>query len=74
MNLIQKFAGTGWGAKEITLRTSIMAIVYSTHVSRIDSQLNNSMRIISDTIKSTQTQWLQGSSTDKHNATPYSEE
>jgi hypothetical protein len=70
VNLIQKLAGTGWGANAITLRTATMAIVYSTaeygspvwinsaHVTRIDSELNNAMRIISGTVKTTQTPWL----------------
>lgn len=70
MNLIQKLAGTEWKSNATTLRTATMAIVYnsaeykapvwvnSTQVSRIDSQLNNSMRIISGTVKSTRKQLL----------------
>jgi len=70
VNLIRKLAGTGWGANAITLRTATMAIVYSTaeygapmwinsaHVTRINSELNNAMRIISGTVKITQTPWL----------------
>lgn len=63
VNLIQKFAGTGWGANAITLRAVTMAIVYSTakygapvwinsaYVTWIDSELNNVMRIISGAVK-----------------------
>lgn len=34
------------------------SIVHSAHVNRIDSELNNAMRIISGTVKTTQTPWL----------------
>jgi hypothetical protein len=67
---LRKLAGTGWGAGAETLRTSALAIVYSTaeycalvwlnsvHISKIDVQLNNAMRIIFDCVKSTQLTWL----------------
>jgi Reverse transcriptase (RNA-dependent DNA polymerase)/Endonuclease-reverse transcriptase len=70
VNLVRKLAGTNWGANAATLRTASLALVYSTaeycapvwlnsvHVSKIDVQLNNTMRIISGTVKSTQLQWL----------------
>ncbi|KAL4100770.1 hypothetical protein QTP88_020801 [Uroleucon formosanum] len=69
-NIIQKLAGSSWGASTSTLRTSSLALVYSaaeyacpvwinsSHCSKIDVQLNHSMRIISGTVKSTPTQWL----------------
>jgi hypothetical protein len=70
VNLVRKLAGTNWGASADTLRTAALALVYSTaeycapvwlnsvHVSKIDVQLNTTMRIISGTLKSTQLQWL----------------
>jgi Reverse transcriptase (RNA-dependent DNA polymerase) len=69
VNLVRKLAGTNWGANAATLRTASLVIVYSAeycapvwlnsvHVSKIDVQLNNTMRIISGTVKSTQLQWL----------------
>jgi hypothetical protein len=51
INIVQKLAGTGWGAGTETLRTAVLAIVYSTaeycapvwlnsvHISKIDVQL-----------------------------------
>jgi hypothetical protein len=63
-NIVRKLAGTGWGAGAETLRTAALAIVYSTveycapvwlnsvHISKIDVQLNNAMRIISGCVKS----------------------
>lgn len=69
-NVIQKLAGSGWGADANTLRTSSLALVYSSaeycapvwlgsrHVHYVDTQLNTSMRIISGTIKSTPLAWL----------------
>jgi hypothetical protein len=58
INIVQKLAGTGWGVGTETLHTAALAIVYSTaeycapvwlnsvHISKIDFQLNNAMRII----------------------------
>ena len=69
-NLIHKLAGTNWGANASVLRVSALALVYSTaeycapvwihstHVNKIDTQLNSTMRIISGTLKSTPTSWL----------------
>ncbi|KAF0749652.1 Uncharacterized protein FWK35_00024378 [Aphis craccivora] len=70
INIIQKLAGTGWGADGRTLRTATLVLVYSTaeygaqvwcnstHTKKIDTQLNSAMRIVSGTVKSTPTQWL----------------
>jgi hypothetical protein len=70
ITIVQKLAGTGWGAGIETVRTAALAIVYSTaeycapvwlssvHISKIDVQLNNAMRIISGCVKSTQLPWL----------------
>jgi len=63
-------ARTGWGADAKTLRIAALGLVYNTveygsqvwcnssHVKKIDTQLNSVMRIISGTIKSTPLQWL----------------
>jgi hypothetical protein len=58
-------AGTSWGANAPTLRTASSAFVYSTaeycapvwmkseHINKVDVQLNNVMRIITGSVKST---------------------
>jgi hypothetical protein len=70
INIVRKLAGTGWGAGTEMLRTVALAIVYSAaeycepvwlnnvHLSNIDVQLNNAMRIISGCVKSTQLPWF----------------
>lgn len=69
-NIIQKLAGTNWGASANCLRTSALALVYSTaeygapiwlnshHVRKVDTQLNITMRLISGTLKATPVEWL----------------
>jgi len=69
-NIITKLAGSRWGANDNSFRTATFALVYSTakycchvmlnscHVSKIDMQLNRSMRIIFRTLKSTPLLWL----------------
>lgn len=69
-NILHKLTGTSWGASASTLRTAAMGLVYSTaeycsstwlnsrHVSKVDVQLNSTMRTITGTLKSTPTQWL----------------
>jgi hypothetical protein len=68
VNLVWKQTVTNWVASaETLLRTASLALVYSTaeycaplwlNSSKIDIQLNNTMRLISGTVKSTQLQWL----------------
>jgi hypothetical protein len=70
VNLVRKLAGTKWGSNAQTLRTASLALVYSSaeycapvwlnsaHVHKLDVQLNNVMRLITGTVKSTELQWL----------------
>lgn len=64
-----KFAGTSWGCHTSVLRTTALALVYSVaeyctpvcaHCRKVDIQvqLNHTMRIISGTVRSTETEWL----------------
>jgi len=71
-NLLSKLAGFSWGAQASTLRTSALAICYSaaeycapvwsrsshTMTNLIDSQLNETMRIITGTLRPTPLSWL----------------
>lgn len=69
-NLLQKLAGTSWGATAACLRTTALALIYtcaeyccsswlnSTHASKIDTELNKTMRLITGTVKSTPLEWL----------------
>lgn len=69
-NIIRKLANTNWGSDPNTLRISAMALTYSvaeycapvwinsSHVNKIDTQLNAIMRTITGTIKSTPIHWL----------------
>lgn len=70
IDIIRKLAGSGWGAKAGTLRTATLALVFSSaeycapvwknsaHVRKVDVKLNQAMRIISGTTKSTPLPWL----------------
>jgi hypothetical protein len=70
VNLVRKLAGTKWESNAQTLRTASLALVYSSaeycapvwlnsaHVHKLDVQLNNVMRLITGTVKSTELQWL----------------
>jgi hypothetical protein len=70
VNLVGKLAGTKWGSNAQTLRTASQALVYSSteycapvwlnsaHVHKLDVQLNNVMRLITGTVKSTELQRL----------------
>lgn len=69
-NIIHKLCGTSWDASAHNLRYSALGLVYpvaeycasfwlnSAHVTKIDTQLNPTTRLISGTIKSTPTHWL----------------
>jgi len=69
-NLLMKLAGSTWGASANTLRSSALALCYSAaeycapvwsrsaHTSRVDVQLNSTMRLISGTLRSTHLPWL----------------
>ncbi|VVC45998.1 Hypothetical protein CINCED_3A018144 [Cinara cedri] len=69
-NIINKLAQTTWGSDANTIRISALALTYSvaeycapvwlnsSHTSKIDTQLNATMRTISGAIKSTPASWL----------------
>ena len=69
-NLLSKLAGSSWGAFAPTLRSSALALCYSTaeycapvwarssHTNLLDVKLNASMRIISGTLRPTPLPWL----------------
>ena len=69
-SLLMKLASSTWGASAITLRSSALALCYSAaeycapvwsrsaHTSRVDVQLNSTMRLISGTLRSTPPPWL----------------
>jgi len=69
-NLTTKLAGSSWGANAQTLQSSAVALCYSvaeycipawgrsSHVKLVDRQLNETMRIVSGTIRPTPLQWL----------------
>lgn len=69
-NLIQKLAGSTWGADAKTLRISSLSLVYSTaeyccsvwsrscHTHLVDTQLHKVMRTITGCISSTPIPWL----------------
>ncbi|CAG7727135.1 unnamed protein product [Allacma fusca] len=69
-NLLRKLVSTRWGAKPKTLRTTAMALCYSTaeygcaawgrsaHVKKIDVALNNTMRIVSGCLRPTSVKHL----------------
>jgi len=64
-NLLMKLASSTWGASANTLRSSALALCYSAaeycapiwsrsaHTSRVDVQLNSTMRLICGTLRST---------------------
>ena len=64
-NLLGKLANSKWGADPKTLRTSALALAYSTaeycapvwekscHAKKVDAELNNTCRLITGTLRST---------------------
>ena len=70
VNIIQKLAGSVWGASANTLRTATLALVFSpaeyvapawrnsAHTHKVDVQLNNAMRTITGCVKPTDVRWL----------------
>ena len=68
-SLLMKLAGSTWGASANTLRSCALALCYSAaeycapvwsrspHTSRVDVQLNSTMRLISGTLRSTPLPW-----------------
>jgi len=69
-SLLRLLAGSSWEASATTLRTSALALCYSTaeycapvwarspYTKLIDVQLNDSMRIVSGTLRPTPLPWL----------------
>jgi hypothetical protein len=65
VNLFRKLSGTKWSSGAHTLRTACIALVYSAakycalvwlnsvHVIKVYVQMNNAMRLITGTVKST---------------------
>ena len=70
VSILRKLAGTTWGADQGVLRTTALALCHSvaeycapvwarsTHVHKIDVQLNSAMRVITGALKSTPVRWL----------------
>lgn len=62
-NIVRRLAGTSWGAQADTLRTAALSLVYSVaeycapvwyrSVGKVDVQLNDNMRIVTSTLRST---------------------
>lgn len=69
-NIIQKLAGSTWGASASTLRSSALGLVFSSaeycssvwlnspYVKYVDTVLNQTMRIVSGAVRSTPLFWL----------------
>lgn len=69
-NIIQKQANSEWGVDSNTLRISTIALtrsvadycspvwLQSAHTNKVDTQINSAMRIITEAVKSTPTDWL----------------
>ena len=69
-NLLCRLAGSSWGASTRTLRTSALALVYSaaeyaspawcrsSHTNKLDTCLNNTMRIMTGCLRPTPTEFL----------------
>ena len=69
-NLLRRLAGSKWGACATTLRTSALALVYSaaeyaspawcrsSHAKKLDTALNDTMRLITGCLRPTPTAFL----------------
>ena len=69
-NLIRRLAGSSWGASPSTLRTGALALVYSaaeyaaplwcrsSHTKKLDTTLNDTLRIITGCLKPTPSEFL----------------
>lgn len=69
-NILQKLGGTDWGLNANTMCTVALGLVYSTaeycspvwlrssHFNKVDTQLNNTLRIVSGALRSTPLPWL----------------
>ncbi|UYV77353.1 hypothetical protein LAZ67_15000638 [Cordylochernes scorpioides] len=69
-NILHKLAGSSWGSDANTLRTSALALIFSTaeycapvwegscHTKLIDTQLNSTLRIITGVSQPTRIDWL----------------
>jgi len=65
-----KLAGTSWGCSAEVLRTSAIVLVYSVaeycapawfrsaHCMKVNTQFNQAMRIVTETVRPTQVEWL----------------
>ena len=70
MTLLRRLVGSGWGAGAKTLRISTLSVVYSTakycapvwcgsaHTRLIDSVLNHALRIVTECLRLTPTDYL----------------
>ncbi|UYV68475.1 hypothetical protein LAZ67_5004422 [Cordylochernes scorpioides] len=70
INILHKLAGSSWGSDANTLRTSALALIFSTaeycapvwegscHTKLIDTQLNSTLRIITGVCQPTRIDWL----------------
>lgn len=70
LNILKSLAGTSWGASASVLRTTALALVYSTaeycapvwyrsaHTGKVDTQLNEAMRLVAGLIRPTPLPWL----------------
>ena len=70
VSLLRRLAGSGWGASAKTLRTAALSLVYSTaeycapvccrssHTRRIDSVINDALRIVSGCLRPTPADFL----------------
>ena len=69
-SILKKLTGTTWGAHQTSLKTSALALCFSTtencapvwerskHTKKIDTQLITTMRIVSGALKAIPTIWL----------------